>query len=165
MRLLSQDQQRSFIHINNCFIVMCCQLLSEELPFHLIPLEVAVGLFFRVNPIFFSAREIVRSLISPCHSCAISTWVLSPWVKAFARNCSQSVILWLFPLGRLGNAWTSPVSALRFNHRLIVLRLILNSSLASCFLSPSNSMAWITLVAEVVTIGFRHSRADDSTSQ
>jgi hypothetical protein len=48
---------------------------------------------------------------------------------------------------------------------LIVLRLILNSSLASCFLSPSNSMAWITLVAEVVTIGFRHSRADDSTSQ
>jgi hypothetical protein len=57
---------------------MGCQLLSKELPFHLIPLEVAVGLFFRVNPIFFNAREIVRSLMSPSQSCAISTWVFSP---------------------------------------------------------------------------------------
>jgi hypothetical protein len=30
------------------------------LPFRLIPFEVAVGLFFRVNPILFNAREIVR---------------------------------------------------------------------------------------------------------
>jgi hypothetical protein len=66
---------------------MGCQLLSKELPFHLIPLEVAVGLFFRVNPIFFNAREIVRSalrssaslsLMSPSQSCAISTWFFSP---------------------------------------------------------------------------------------
>ena len=76
-----------FVHINNPFIRITSQLLYENLPFRLIPFEVAVGLFFRVNPILFNAREIVRSalrsnaslsLISPCHSCAISTWVLSP---------------------------------------------------------------------------------------
>jgi len=67
-----------FVHINNRFIRITSQLLYEPLPFRLIPFEVAVGLFFRVNPIFFRAREIVRSLMSSCHSCAISTWVLSP---------------------------------------------------------------------------------------
>jgi hypothetical protein len=49
-----------FIHINNRFIRAVSQLLYERLPFRLIPFEVAVGLFFRVNPIFFNAREIVR---------------------------------------------------------------------------------------------------------
>ena len=29
--------------------------------------------FFHVNPIFFNPRDIVRSLLSPCHNCAIST--------------------------------------------------------------------------------------------
>ena len=53
----------------------------KSLPFDFIPLLVAVGLFFRVKPIFFKAREIVReaklsrreSLISPSQSEAIST--------------------------------------------------------------------------------------------
>jgi hypothetical protein len=66
-----------FIHINNRFIRPQSLLLYEALPFRLIPFEVAVGLFFRVNPIFLRAREIVRSalrssaslsLMSPSHS-------------------------------------------------------------------------------------------------
>jgi hypothetical protein len=60
-----------FIHINNHFIHLVSQLLYEGLPFRLIPFKVAVSLFFRVNSILFNAREIVRELISPCHSCAI----------------------------------------------------------------------------------------------
>jgi hypothetical protein len=62
-----------FIHINNHFIHLVSQLFYEGLPFRLIRIEVAVSLFFRVNSIFFNAREIVRELISPCHSCAIRT--------------------------------------------------------------------------------------------
>jgi hypothetical protein len=53
----------------------------KSLPFDFILLAVAVGLFFRVKPIFLKAREIVReaklsrreSLISPSQSEAIST--------------------------------------------------------------------------------------------
>jgi hypothetical protein len=62
-----------FIHINNDFIHLVSQLFYEGLPFRLIPIKVAVSLFFRLNSIFFNAREIVRELISPCHSCAIRT--------------------------------------------------------------------------------------------
>ena len=45
----------------------------KSLPLDFIGLPVAVGLFFRVKPIFLKAREIVRELISPSQSEAIST--------------------------------------------------------------------------------------------
>jgi hypothetical protein len=45
----------------------------KSLRLDFIPPTVAVGLFFRVKPIFLKAREIVRELISPSQSEAIST--------------------------------------------------------------------------------------------
>jgi len=46
-------------------------LSNKCLPFGLVPFPVAIGLFFRVNPILCNAREIVRALISPDHNSAI----------------------------------------------------------------------------------------------
>ena len=60
-----------FMHINNHFLHLISQRLYEGLLFRLIRFKVAVGLFFRVNLIFFNAREIVRELISLSHTCAI----------------------------------------------------------------------------------------------
>jgi len=133
-----------FINIDNLSPGNGGQFGYKSLPLDFIPLPVAVGLFFRVKPIFLKAREIVRELISPSQSEAISTWVLSPWVKAFSRNFSQSLILWALPFGLLGNAKKSPVSVCRFNHKPIVLQLILNSILASLIFKPSSLIAWMT---------------------
>jgi hypothetical protein len=62
-----------FIDIDNRLLCFGGQLLDEFLPFGFIAFAVAVGLFFRVKPIFFNAREMVRALMSPSHSAAIST--------------------------------------------------------------------------------------------
>ena len=109
-----------------------------------IALAIPVCFFLRLLPIFRSAREIVRWLIGTSHNCAISSWVLSPCAFTKTRNFSQSLILLLCWDACLGFGLTSPVWALRWNHKLIVLRLILNSWLASLFLRPSNSIASIT---------------------
>ena len=52
-------------------------LALEVSAFGFIPLAVAVGLFFRVNPIFCKALDIVRWLMGVGQSAAISAWVLS----------------------------------------------------------------------------------------
>jgi len=109
--------------------------------FNFISLSITISFFFRLNPIFFKALDIVLALISPDHSDAISTWVLSPLTSTNSFNFSQLVILWPFPGGLFGNAWKSPVSRSRFSHSLIVSRLILNIWLASLIFSPSSLMA------------------------
>ncbi len=50
----------------------CCQLFYEGLSVRFIPFLVAIRLFFRVKPILCKAREIVRALICPSQSSAIS---------------------------------------------------------------------------------------------
>ena len=68
-------------------------LSYERAPFCVIALEVAVGLFFRVQLILFSAREIVRRLISLVQSSAISAWVFERCCSAKTRNAFQ---FWIF---------------------------------------------------------------------
>ncbi len=80
-----------FIHVHPLRQWDSCQLSYKHSPFVFIPLEVAISLFFRVQPMRAKARDIVRLLISPCHSCAISLCVLSPCFWAKTRNSSQSL--------------------------------------------------------------------------
>jgi hypothetical protein len=63
------------IRIDNLLFLHRRYLQSELGSFLLVSFLISVSLFFRVNPIFLSALEMVRSLILPSHSSAICAWV------------------------------------------------------------------------------------------
>ena len=113
--ILMQIIQPRFIKIDNLLRRNCRQLGYKSLPLRFIPFFECHRSFFSSKTNFFQALDIVRELIYPSQSKTLSTWVLSPLVKAFSRNLSQSVILWPLPGGSLNNAKKSPVSVNRFN--------------------------------------------------